>query len=262
MMAPQDLRYKVMMALEKTFDKAGEADAFLRAHAGTDSIDLIPDKACTRLLTMLKRPQYKPKPKKLRTKKSEPLPKPPKTGSISVPGHKHVMRWAKEFDFRGLDVIFVGEGFFALGKEDIGRVHDVSFKNTKNFRESFTGTRVYAILYRAPCTYTLYPGGIMATICQRYTGLGLKRGYTWHPVPPGPIPQGKGWNPYDGSWVQLSLQNHSKKPRRKKKPESKKDRLPPGPKPERFKIDIPFEEAVKKALRTKPPTRKRESQSG
>ena len=38
----------------------------------------------------------------------------------------------------------------------------------------------------------------------------------------------------------------------KKKPEPKEDKLAPGPEPERIKIDMPWKEAVKKALRKKP----------
>ena len=38
----------------------------------------------------------------------------------------------------------------------------------------------------------------------------------------------------------------------KKKPEPKKDKLLPGPEPERIKLDMPWQEAVKKAVRKKP----------
>lgn len=209
-MARQDLRYKLMIALEKSFERASDADSFLMIHARTKNIDAIPDKECDNLLRKLSSGPYKTKKrvgmyKKPKKVESVSVPK-PKTGEVSIDGHKTVMRWSKELDFRGLDVIFVGQEQFVLGEGDFGMVRDVLFKNVRHIRNSLTENRIYAILRRTPCSYTLIPNGIVATICQRYPGSGKKKGYTWHPVPPESIPENKGWDPYEGNWVRLSIQ--------------------------------------------------------
>lgn len=211
-MSRQDLRYKLMIALEKSFKRASEADEFLVIYAKTKNLDSIPDRKCEQLLRKLDSGLYKIKNlvrpyTKKKKKKEEKIEVPkPKTGTVSTNGHKTVMRWAKEFDFRGLDVIFVGEEYFVLGEGDFGRARDVAFRSAKHLRDSLVDNRIYAILRRAPCSWTLCPDGIMATICQRHPGSGLKKGYTWHPVPPGPIQENKGWDPYEGCWVLLSTQ--------------------------------------------------------